>query len=360
MQAQFVFSQPADHVEVHVGGDVRQRERRVFDKVGGADHPNFFSRPKREDDPAAKLLRFRLSFLRERSRQFQDRGRSGRVVVGAGMNFSFLAFPLHRAGLAETEMIVMRADHDIFGLLRADRKAGSTAITLRSSFLMCSTAVTRWTVTFGSVKPLSACGFSWSSADCSDFKSLPARRKSASATLLEMLAATIPEFAVLASNEVEHELALVWGVRSGDEQHGLRAMLARQHRLVTEPGVAVQFLPPLRIDFLRHVAQDERDLVLHIHAGIRIIAFRSLARHRQAVADKHNFAVDGLVLRERKRREIFLDLEPERFALSYSRCRTSSFFSFSTFTPELNSNFWKKVLLSPAGFSCASCKRAAM
>ena len=49
-------------------------------------------------------------------------------------------------------------------------------------------------------------------------------------------------------------------------------MLARQHRLVTQPGIAVQFLPPLGIDFFRHVAQDERDFVLHVHPGIRIVA----------------------------------------------------------------------------------------
>ena len=112
-----------------------------------------------------------------------------------------------------------------------------------------------------------------------------------------------------------HELALVWRIRSGDEQHRLRAMLARQHRLVAQPGVAIQLLPPLRIDLLRHVAQDERDLVFHIHSGIRIVALGSLARHGQAVADKHDFAVDRLVLRERKRREILFDLEPDRLAL---------------------------------------------
>ena len=89
-----------------------------------------------------------------------------------------------------------------------------------------------------------------------------------------------------------HELAFIWGIRSGDEQHGLRAVLTRQHRLVTQPGVPVQLLPALRIDLLRHVAQGERDLVLNIH-----------------------FAVHRLVLRKRKRREIFLDLEPDRLRL---------------------------------------------
>ena len=49
--------------------------------------------------------------------------------------------------------------------------------------------------------------------------------------------------------------------------------------------------------------------------GIRIVALGSFARDGQAVADKNDFAVHRLVLRERKRREILLDLEPDRFAL---------------------------------------------
>ena len=35
----------------------------------------------------------------------------------------------------------------------------------------------------------------------------------------------------------------------------------------------------------------------------------------KSVADKHDLGVDRLVLRERKRSKIFLDLEPDRFAL---------------------------------------------
>ena len=112
-----------------------------------------------------------------------------------------------------------------------------------------------------------------------------------------------------------HEFALVWGIRPSDEQNGLRAMFARQHRLVTQPGVPVQLLPPLRLDILRHVAQDERDLVLNIHPRIGIITLGSFARHGQAIAHKHDFAVHRLVLGKRKRREILLDLEPDRFAL---------------------------------------------
>ena len=40
--------------------------------------------------------------------------------------------------------------------------------------------------------------------------------------------------------------------------------LARKHGFVTQPGVAVQFLPPFRIHFLRHVTQGEHDFVRHV------------------------------------------------------------------------------------------------
>ena len=34
------------------------------------------------------------------------------------MNLSFLTFPQHRAGLAKTEVIVVRADQNVLGSLR--------------------------------------------------------------------------------------------------------------------------------------------------------------------------------------------------------------------------------------------------
>ena len=262
-----------------------------------------------------KLLRFRLSFLRERSRQFQDRGRAGRVVVGARMNFSFLAFPLHRAGLAETEVIVMRADHDVLGPLRwtGGREHSDDVAVVLLDVLHRGRDVGR------DVRKSEAAfrmGILLVEPGLERFQIFARALKERVRHVAGDARGHDSRIGHAGIKRGGHELAFIWGVRSGDEQHGLRAMLARQHRLVTQPGVPVQLLPPLRIDLLRHVAQHERDLVLHIHPGVRIVTLGSLARHGQAVACKHDFAVHRLVLRERKRREIFLDLEPDRFALS--------------------------------------------
>ena len=251
----------------------------MFDKVGRADYSDFFSGPKREHDPAMKPLRFRFSFLRERSRQFQDCGRAGRIIVGARMNLSFLAFPLHRAGLAETEVIVMRADHDVLGpLLWTRRREHSDDIAV---FLLDV--------------------FHRSPDVDRDIR----KREAAFRMGILLVESGLERFQIFARAQKErvrhvagdarrddsrighagikrgrHELAFIWGIRSGDEQHRLRAMLARQHRLVSQPGVTVQLLPPFRIDLLRDVAQDKRNLVLNIHPGIRIVPFCSFARHR--------------------------------------------------------------------------------
>ena len=83
-------------------------------KCGRADEPDLFARPTGEDDSAPKFFWMLGVLPGQRRRQFHHPGNAGRVVVRAGMDFIFLAGAIERTAAAVAEMIVVRADHNVF------------------------------------------------------------------------------------------------------------------------------------------------------------------------------------------------------------------------------------------------------
>jgi len=63
--------QPANHIEVQVGGNVRKRQWWMLGEPGGADQSNFFASPGSEDNAARESFGMFRAFSR------QGRGKNG-------------------------------------------------------------------------------------------------------------------------------------------------------------------------------------------------------------------------------------------------------------------------------------------
>ena len=105
----FVVFDAADHVHVEHGDGFVERPGRIFDPVGGAEQTELFTGERREENAALQLAFQR----REQAREFEKASGAGSVVVGAGMNLADLR-RRERIEIAVTEMIVVRAENDVF------------------------------------------------------------------------------------------------------------------------------------------------------------------------------------------------------------------------------------------------------
>ncbi len=107
LEVELVVLHAADHVEVEVGLDVGERDRRLRRERGGAEQAELLARPEVEDQVPAAL------FLRERVGDAQHGRRARGVVVGAAMHASgFLLRRERQAVGAGPEMVVVRAEGD--------------------------------------------------------------------------------------------------------------------------------------------------------------------------------------------------------------------------------------------------------
>ena len=151
-----------------------------------------------------------------------------------------------------------------------------------------STAALTCAVTPGRSNP-ATCGFPESSAFCASSSVLPwARANSAFAVSPVTL---IRDDAGAGERGVErhrHELARVRRRRAGDDDHRLRAVLARGRRLVAEIGVARENPLRLRLGVLRKISQDEDDLVLDVQAGVAVVAEILTVGDDESVAGEHH------------------------------------------------------------------------
>ena len=80
----------------------------------GADQPQLFAGPKTENHAALKFLRMRLPPLGQMRRQFKQSRDTGGIVVCPVVDHPLLSFDAESSSFAATEMIIMRAEHDIF------------------------------------------------------------------------------------------------------------------------------------------------------------------------------------------------------------------------------------------------------
>src|SRR5438552_3267641 len=71
LQRQLVIVQTANHIEIEVGNDIRQRDRRMLGKPGRSNQPDLLPGPRGEDDVARKCSSVRSSLLRQGARDLQ-------------------------------------------------------------------------------------------------------------------------------------------------------------------------------------------------------------------------------------------------------------------------------------------------
>jgi len=109
-----------------------------------------------------------------------------------------------------------------------------------------------------------------------------------------------------------HGLAGVRRPRPRDDEHGLRAVLARGHRLVPQVGVARKNAARVLIRVLGEIPQDEHDLVLHVERRVAVVAEVLTLGHHDAVAGEDHRAGDLGVVRERQRPHVGLRVERGR------------------------------------------------
>ena len=283
LHLQRVPVQAADHVEVEVGGELIERQRRLGGERRRAEQAGFLARPEHEGDvaPARAVLQL--------LRRGQHGGDTGRVVVGARMHLGLLAGAGERGSAAAVaEVIVVRAEHHPrlgdagdgarrrAGIRRrcGSWRSGDVSFALTRHAARAERESRRRAGCRCRARPAPRCSV------------LPAAANSASATRRSTLAATMPEPAAAVSN--------VSGITSprpdefgpGHDQQRLGAGLTRGQRLVAERRIPDHLLALLALDLLRHVAQDEHDLVLHVEAGVAVVdeAAAVLGGNAQAVA----------------------------------------------------------------------------
>ena len=169
LHGELVVAQAADHVEVHIGRDLGERHGRLLAKGGRADEPDFFTRPESEDDPAAGFLRIISALPGERRGEFHNHGGPGSVIVRTRVNFAFLTRTVHRtAGETVTEMIVVRADDDIFPPLSPFGGSIPPHCGRPSSSARCTTLIWTWVLGKGIRRPRAGFPCRDQSGDLSD------------------------------------------------------------------------------------------------------------------------------------------------------------------------------------------------
>ena len=67
------------------------------------------------------------------------------------------------------------------------------------------------------------------------------------------------------------EFACVGGIRTCDDENRARAAISGDKRLVTQAGVAVQFLAALCFHGFGHITQHQDDFVRDVQTGVGII-----------------------------------------------------------------------------------------
>ena len=221
------------------------------------------------------------------------------------MDFAFLVLAREAAGLAVAEVVVVRADDDVFLRahgrdMREDIAVGLLHV-LDGGGELHADALERE----GSLRVrvfLVERGLG--------FLQVLARRREQLRRHISVDARA--DDAAVARAGLEGEPRQLAGVRrrgAGDDEQRLRAAIARDEGFVAQAGVAVQFLPPLGFGLLGHVTQDEDDLVRHVEAGVGVVALAELAGDGKTVASEDDFTFDRAVRGEGQRAEVLVQRE---------------------------------------------------
>ena len=262
---------------------------------GRAEQPQFLARPEVEDQVPAP------PFLRERVGDAQHGRRAGRVVVGAAVHAPGLLLGRERHAVgAGPEMVVVRAErHPRLRTRRRGRRGRQIAddVAARPRFandrrvhadLDAGQREARHVRVAGVERFLRLRQRLPRGAGCEQ-----GRR--------DLVRDAERENAGARDRRVERhrrQFAGVRRVRPRDDEHRLRAVLPRGHRLVAQVGVARQDVARLLIRVLGEVAQHEHDLVLHVERGVAVVPEILALGHDDAVAGEDHGPAHVAVVRK--------------------------------------------------------------
>ena len=97
----------------------------------------------------------------------------------------------------------------------------------------------------------------------------------------------MPDPAMRRVERHRRQLAGVRRMRSRDNDHRLRAMLPRRHRLVAQVGVSREDAFRLAIGVLWKIAEDDDDLVLDVERRVAVVRESLAFRDDDPVAGEH-------------------------------------------------------------------------
>ena len=273
--------------------------------MGRAEKSELFAGEGQKQDAPLHLL-----LLCEIASQFDDAGRAGCVVIGTGMHLPGRA---QRKLLAEAEVVVMRADHDIFVGV-AGKIGGYVAhlpglaldvhreIDLERVWKRERLRLEIFVDLFAQHLQILACGFE------------PGGRLF-SANLHKRNAG------IAGSCSAGKDLQLVIRALAVEERihkdYGFGPVNLGVHGLVLQlrmGGVCLAFKLALFVELLRFLPQQQHDLALDVQARVVVIA---VFRRRDAVARKHHLPRRLAALREVERHKIFAGFE--RLGLAANR-----------------------------------------
>ncbi len=304
LHRQLVVAHPSDHVEVHIGGDVRERHGGRRDEGARPEQAHLFTRPERHDDATLPLA------ARQLPRGLEHRRHARRVVVGAEVGLVGLVAARERTAAAATsEVIVVGAyrDHRLRqrdagrrrqvadDVVRRGRLANDLGRERHAHALQREAGdvrVARVELRLHVVERLRVAREEAGrhvGADAGRGDARPRARR------------VVGE---------RHGRARVRRPRARDDEQALCPALARHERLVAQARVAGERRPQIGVGILREVAQDDDDLVLDVERGVAVVAEAGTFRHGQAVAGEDDLAADFRVVGERQALHVGRGVEP--------------------------------------------------
>ena len=285
------FLQPTDHVHVQVGG--RSRRGRLSGvvvkragKMARSQQPHLFPGPGGE---------YHIPLQRESSPSllggqmlgdFEQAGNARGVIVSPVMDGPFFLAAGQRGGaVSPAEMVDMRPNHQRPGPGRPVRR--QTGQDVPPGFFLLSNIYAGSQPQPGQRKP----------------RDRPARIRSV-VQRREVFAAGLQPGGRDRIGDRQHpntrpgqrgvkgqadELIVDRGVGSADDNETPRAMIAGDHSLATQAGVALEMGAPLLGDVFRQIAEDQHPVVRHIEMSVRVISRLTVGRRRgNTIAGEHD------------------------------------------------------------------------
>ncbi len=249
-----------------------------------------------------------IALIGQLLRQLHQGRCPGSVVVGAIVNLVFLALARERIGIAAAEVIIVRADHK-HGCVRCVVRARKIRDHVPSHALLAFHFRGDARRDTGEVERAFGVRILDVELPLHFFERFPIRfekRVGDVARHRDDRNAGARERLIEAER---HQSSRAGRRRAGDDDERLRAVFARDGRLVAQAAVHVEVHAAVHAHAFGHVREDEYDLVLHVEVAIGVIRIRAGSGCLEAIADKRHRTLGARVLAERERTEVLVGLE---------------------------------------------------